>query len=136
MIIDIAHLRVNATQSVEVAVGIGGVSAGGSIEESVDGAWCLSHVAIGAAEEVVGADLLVGCAVAVEEVGGGSEEGVGGQLGVGTVKAVGLVEEGEHLPSLRAVAGGEEHEQHQAAHEAAGRWSTCGHCGCKGTKSF
>ena len=60
-------------------------------------------VAVGAAEEVVGADLVVIGAVAVEEVGGLAQEGVGGQRGVGTVERVGLVEEGEHLAALTAV---------------------------------
>ena len=77
----------------------------------LEGFWCLSLVAVGAAEEVVGADLFIAGAVAVEEVGGLKQEGVRGQLGIGTVERVGLVEEGEHLAPLTVVAGGQERQE-------------------------
>ena len=81
------------------------------VKEAINGSRGLSLVAVGAAEEIVGADLLIAGAVAVEEVGGLKQEGVGGQLGVGTVERVGLVEEGEHLAPLTVVAGGQERQE-------------------------
>ena len=80
------------------------------VKEAINGSRGLSLVTVGAAEEVVGADLLIAGAVAVEEVGSLKQEGVRGQLGVGTVERVGLVEEGEHPAALAAVAGGEQQQ--------------------------
>ena len=75
--------------------------------QALQGFGRLPLVAVRAAEEVVGADLLIRGTVAVEEVGGVAQKAVGGQLGIDTIERVGLVEEGEHLAVPTAMAGGQ-----------------------------
>ena len=73
-----------------------------------DGTWCLSYVAVGTAEEIVGTEALVGGAVMVEVVDGLTQQAVGGDGDVVAVQAVGLVESGQHGgPTPVAVTGGD-----------------------------
>ena len=89
-----------------------GVGAVEGVVPGLKGLGCLALVAIGAAKQVVGAHLLVGRAVAVEEAGGLLQQAVRRQLGIGAVQRVGLVEQAEHLLTAACVAGGDE-QQHE-----------------------
>jgi len=103
------HLRIHCTQNTVIAIRIYCINSGNSILKALDGTRCLAHVAVGAAEEVVGAEALVRGAVAVEVVGGLAEEAVGGNGDVVAVEAVGTVEDGRHGGTAAgAVAGGQQ----------------------------
>ena len=90
------QMTIDTSQHRIVAVGCGSVGTGDSILPYLDGTWCLAHIAIGAAEEVMGTDSLVGSAMMVEIVYGFTEQAIRGDGDIVAVQAVGLVEHGQH----------------------------------------
>ena len=75
----ICHLPINPTQSLEVAIGIGGVCLAYGIVVALKGTRGIAKVAIDAAEEVVGEHLLVGSAVCVVVIHYAQHGAVGGE---------------------------------------------------------
>ena len=109
--IDCCHLSVDAGHHPEVAVGGGGVGAGYGVVVAVYGAGPLAHVAVGAAQEVVGLHALVGRAVAVVPRGYLQHHGVGGKIDILLVHLAGAEQLGLYMLPLSAATGGE--EQHK-----------------------
>ena len=75
----ICHLPINPTQSLEVAIGIGGVCLVHSIIVALKGTRGIAKVAIDASEEVVGEHLLIGSAVGVVVIDHAQHGAVGGE---------------------------------------------------------
>ena len=79
-----------------VTVAAGGIGILGSTMIFTQGGWGVSHIGIGAAEEVVGEHLLVGGAVAVEIVSEGESQRVIGKQGVSLIGGLQIVEPLSH----------------------------------------
>jgi len=116
--IHVGHLGVYAAQGVEVTTGGSGVGTVDGRLVTLNGLRCLAHVAVGTAEEVVGAHALVGRAVAVVVLAGKQEQRVAGHGDVVAVHGVGLGDDGGHAPArLCRVAGGQHHAERKHQQE-------------------
>ena len=90
-------MSIHSTQSFEVAVGSGSVGTFYGIVIALDGTGCLTKVAVGAAEDIVGTHALVGCAVAVEVVCERKGEAISSEGHVVAVLLLRLFQHAQHL---------------------------------------